>query len=109
MHFLFHGSADWKFKANVLEGPKLTGGSGEDSAAFHSLGGFSNKVGPMTLFLLPYSLLWGLVNLEVTCISLLLDETSLPRKVLSRSLGQQGGFITNMVVYSDMWPLNISK
>lgn len=45
MHFLFHGSADWKFKAKVLEGPKLTGGSGEDSAAVHSLGGFSNKVG----------------------------------------------------------------
>lgn len=107
MHFLFHGSADWKFEAKVLEGPKLAGGSGEDSAAVHSLGGVSNKVGLTFSPALQFAV--GLVNLEVTCISLLLDETSLPRKVLSRSLGQQGGFITNMVVYSDMWPLNISK
>lgn len=42
---------------------------------------------PMTLSVVPYSLLWDLVNLEETCISLLLYETSLPRKVLSRSLG----------------------
>lgn len=50
MHFLFHGSEDWKFKAKVLEATKPTEGYKEDSAASCSSGCFSNEVGPHDTF-----------------------------------------------------------
>lgn len=74
------------FKVKVLVGPKSTGEHRGDSAASYHLRCFSNKVEPCGTFCLTsYGLLQG--HREVTFNSLLLDETSLPRKAMSRTPG----------------------